>query len=181
MIKNMIDSERDAALMVADLMVAAATTAPKGSGKDTIRAVVLTGDDKKRLTQVMREIGTENKEEFFHRDADNIDSSHCIIILGSISKAFGLANCGNCGFENCVEMEKAGARCAFNVTDLGIAIGSSVSIAADNRIDNRVLFSAGKAAKRLGLLDDVNLYYGIPLSTTSKSIFFDRNPEAVSF
>ncbi|NLY82893.1 MAG: ferredoxin [Clostridiales bacterium] len=181
MIKTMFDSERDAALMVADLMVAAATTAPKGSGKDTIRAAILTGDDKKRLTDVMREIGTENKEDFFLRDADNIDSSHCLIVIGCISKAFGLANCENCGFKNCAEMEKAGARCAFNVTDLGIAIGSAVSIAADNRMDNRVLYSAGKAAKKLEILDDVNLYYCIPLSTTSKSIFFDRNPEAISF
>ncbi|MBK5254065.1 MAG: ferredoxin [Peptostreptococcaceae bacterium] len=181
MIKSMMDSEREAALRVADLMVTAAITAPKGSGKDTVRAAVLTGDDKKHLAEIMRQIGTENKEEFYLRDADNIDSSHCIVIIGCISKSFGLPNCGNCGFKNCAEMEKAGARCAFNVTDLGIAIGSAVSIAADNRIDNRVLYSAGKAANRLAILDDVNLYYGIPLSTTSKSIFFDRNPEAVSF
>jgi uncharacterized ferredoxin-like protein len=66
------------------------------------------------------------------------------------------------------------------VTDLGIAVGSAVSVAADHRIDNRVMFSVGRAALKLGLLpDDVVNCYGIPLSISSKSIFFDRGPGAV--
>ena len=43
MIKTMKDCERDTCLAVADMMVAAAKTAPKGSGKDTVEACVLTG------------------------------------------------------------------------------------------------------------------------------------------
>ena len=44
MLKEMENSEKDAVLEVADLMLAAAKTAPKGSGKDTIRGFVITGD-----------------------------------------------------------------------------------------------------------------------------------------
>ena len=44
MIKTMEQSERDAILAVADLMVTAAKTAPKGSGRDTVVAAVATGD-----------------------------------------------------------------------------------------------------------------------------------------
>ena len=77
-------------------------------------------------------------------------------------------------------MKKAGTNCVFNVTDLGIAVGSAVSIAADNRIDNRVMYSAGKGALKAGMLPpDVRIAYGIPLSISSKSIYFDRNPGAV--
>ena len=36
MIKNMYDAENDAIFAVADLMAAAAKTAPKGCGRDTI-------------------------------------------------------------------------------------------------------------------------------------------------
>ena len=181
MIKNTTDSLKTAALIVGDLMVSAAITAPKGSGKDTIRAAVITGKEKKQLTDEMRKIGDKIAQDFFNRDADNVDDSHLIVIIGCISKPFGLDNCGNCGFNSCNEMKKAGGRCAFNVTDLGVAIGSAVSVAADHRMDNRVLYSAGKAAKQLNLFDDVDVYYGIPLSTTSKSIYFDRNPGAVKF
>jgi uncharacterized ferredoxin-like protein len=181
MIKNTTDSLKTAALIVGDLMVSAAITAPKGSGKDTIRAAVITGKEKKRLADEMRKIGDEIDQDFFNRDADNVDDSHLIVIIGCISKPFGLDNCRNCGFNSCNEMKKAGGRCAFNVTDLGVAIGSAVSVAADHRMDNRVLYSAGKAAKQLNLFDDVDVYYGIPLSTTSKSIYFDRNPGAVKF
>jgi glycerol-3-phosphate dehydrogenase subunit C len=46
-------------------------------------------------------------------------------------------------------MTKARARCAFNSHDLGIAVGSAVSIAADFHADNRVMYSLGKAAVEL--------------------------------
>ncbi|HKK96258.1 MAG TPA: DUF2148 domain-containing protein [Anaerovoracaceae bacterium] len=181
MIKNIKDSTENAALTVGDLMVSAAITAPKGSGKDTIRATVVTGNDKKKIANEMRRIGNEIGQDFFNRDADNVDNSPLIVIIGCISKPFGLDNCENCGFKSCNEMKKAGGRCSFNVTDLGIAIGSAVSIAADNRMDNRVLYSAGKAAKNLNILKEVDLYYGIPISATSKSIYFDRSPGAIKF
>ena len=51
-------------LAVADLMVTAAKTAPKGSGKDTVVAAVVTGEEKERLSQAMRELGEEYKEDF---------------------------------------------------------------------------------------------------------------------
>ena len=33
----------------------------------------------------------------------------------------------------------------LNITDLGIALGSAVSIAMDKRVDNRILYTAGQA------------------------------------
>ena len=54
-------------------------------------------------------------------------------------------------------------------------MGSAVSIAADNRIDNRVLYSGGKIAVEAGFFEKgVCLAYAIPLSISTKSIFFDR-------
>ena len=62
MFKTMEDAERDAVLATADLMVTAAKTAPKGSGKDTVVAAVLTGEEKDRLAETMRELGKEYDE-----------------------------------------------------------------------------------------------------------------------
>ena len=180
MFKTMEDAERDAVLATADLMVTAAKTAPKGSGKDTVVAAVLTGEEKDRLAETMRELGKEYDEEFILRDAGNVDASICVVLIGCKDTPFGLSNCSMCGFKNCGEMKKAGTNCVFNVTDLGIAVGSAVSVAADNRIDNRVMYSAGKGALKSGMLPpDVRIAYGIPLSISSKSIYFDRNPGAV--
>lgn len=65
--------------------------------------------------------------------------------------------------------------CAFNTGDLGIAIGSAVSIAADNRVDNRVMYTVGQAALEMGILgEEVTVAYAIPLSSASKSPYFDR-------
>lgn len=180
MIKTMEIAERDAALRVADLMAAAARTAPKGSGKDKVITMILTGEDKDKLADEMRVAAEEYGEEFIERDSHNVDASHCIVLIGVTSQIFGLTNCGMCGFKNCAETVKAGANCVFNITDLGIAVGSAVSVAADHRIDNRVMYSAGRAAVRLGIFpEDVTVCWGIPLYTGSKSIFFDRNPGAV--
>ena len=180
MIKIMEDAERDAALQVADLMAAAARTAPKGSGKDKIITVILTGEDKDLLVQKMHEAAKEYQEEFIERDAINVENSHCIVLIGVTSEPFGLNNCSMCGFKNCSEMKMAGANCAFNVTDLGIAVGSAVSVAANHRIDNRVMYSAGRGAVRMDIFpEDVRVCYGIPLYTGAKSIYFDRGPGAV--
>lgn len=180
MIKYMEEAEKDAALRVADLMAAAARTAPKGSGKDKVVTLILTDADKDALAAEMRKAASEYQEEFIERDAGNIDRSHCVILIGVTGEPFGLNHCGMCGFENCAAMKKAGANCAFNITDLGIAVGSAVSVAADHRIDNRVMYSAGRGAVRMGLFaEDVRVCYGIPLYTGAKSIYFDRNPGAV--
>lgn len=182
MIYKSEDAQRRAALATADKMAAAAKTAPKGSGKDKVVALILDGNDKEVLSAHMRDIAEETGATFFKRDAGNVDDSHCVVLIGVLATPFGLDHCGMCGFENCGEMVKAGANCAFNITDLGIAIGSAVSIAADNRIDNRVLYSAGQAALRMNCFPpEVRVCFGIPLSTTSKSIFFDRDPGSVMF
>ena len=54
-------------------------------------------------------------------------------------------------------------------------MGSACSKAMDYRVDTRVMFSAGLAAQRLGVLgEDVRQVYAIPVSISSKSPFFDR-------
>lgn len=171
----MKQSEALAALDTAHKMVAAARTAPKGCGVDKIVACILDGDDKNRLSAEMQELSKLPEIEFCSRDAANVDASHCVVLIGVKNIPLGLNSCGFCGFGNCVDSVNAGSLCAFNTTDLGIAIGSAVSVAADNRIDSRVMFSVGKAAIELGLMgEDVTVCFGIPLSTYTKNIFFDR-------
>ena len=58
--------------------------------------------------------------------------------------------------------------------DLGIALGSAVSIAADYRVDNRIMYSIGKAAAEMKYADDSVVWHGIPISISGKNIFFDR-------
>jgi uncharacterized ferredoxin-like protein len=173
-------SEKATALSVAHQMVTAARTAPKGCGVDKIVAMVLDGDDKKALSDEMRKLAELPGLDFCIRDANNVDDSHCVVLIGVQNIPLGLDSCGMCGFGDCVNSVKSGSLCAFNTTDMGIAIGSAVSIAADHRIDNRVMFSIGKAALALGLLGiDVTICFGIPLSTHTKSNFFDRESAPV--
>ena len=159
----------------AESICVAARTAPKGKGKDLLVTALITGDDKGRLQDRMRLIGERDNVAFFLRDAGNLDHAPVVVLIGTRKEPLQLPACGYCGFEDCNAMLSAGGTCSFNAGDLGIAIGSAVSLAADLRIDNRIMYTAGKAAIELGILgDDVLIAYAIPLSAKGKNPFFDR-------
>ena len=167
--------EREQILNVAAKMCSAARTAPKAKGFDGIATAFLTGEDRYALADEVERIGKESDKSFFLRDAENIRNAGGVVLIGVRTEARGVAPCGLCGFNDCKGLAEVGGRCALAVTDLGIAVGSAVSLAADERIDNRVFFTAGVAAVNLGLLGEkVTIAYGIPLSIAGKSIFFDR-------
>ncbi|MDD3840859.1 MAG: DUF2148 domain-containing protein [Clostridia bacterium] len=167
--------EMNSAVRTAERMCAAARTAPKGRGIDNIETAVLTGEDKDELARHMEKVADREDVDFFARDAKNIRDAQAIVLIGTKYKTRGVQYCGLCGYKDCAENAKNGGICSFDVTDLGIAIGSAVSIAADDRADNRVMFSAGKTAAQLKLLgEDVKLIYGIPIAVRGKNLFFDR-------
>ena len=113
--------------------------------------------------------------KFFLRDADNILSAECVVLIGTREQTQGL-NCGHCGFTTC-DGRTGGVPCALNSIDVGIAIGSACAMAADLRVDTRVMFSAGLAAQRLNWLKDCKMVMAIPVSASSKNPFFDRKPK----
>lgn len=177
MLINSKKAEESAILNLAYSVCAAARTAPKACGIDHIETAILTDEDKDRLTAEMRNIGETLGEsgKFFCRDADNMDASGAVVLVGAKYETRGLGErCKLCGFENCSACEKAGAACVFTSMDLGIALGSAVSLVADNRVDNRIMFTIGHAAAKLGLLGEYKMIMGIPLSVSGKSVFYDR-------
>ena len=168
-------AEEQAVLNLAYAICAAARTAPKACGIDHTDTAILTGEDKKKLTDEMRRLGESLPAPFFIRDADNVDASTAVVLIGVQYKPRDLNEiCGICGFENCSACMEAGATCVFTSVDLGIALGSATALAADHHIDNRIMFTIGKAAASLEMLGEHKLIMGIPLSVSGKSPFFDR-------
>lgn len=176
MIYHSEDLERDAVLETARRMCAAARTAPKAKGIDRIETLVLTGADKDRIADELERLSEPLQYKFFLRDAGNVRAAQALVLIGTREGARGLnAGCRHCHFEDCADCADKGGVCVYDPMDLGIAIGSAVAAAADNRVDNRVLFSAGRAAMSLGLMgEDVRMVMGIPLSVRGKNPFFDR-------
>lgn len=173
--------KREKDLMVGALDAAAreiclaARTAPKTKGVDLIETAVAEKETVEAIISEMEKIYTVTGREGFKRNADSLRECRHIVLVGAKKKTVGLKPCGLCGFKDCDDNEKNGAVCAFNMMDLGIAIGSAISVAADKRIDNRLMWTIGMAAKNLNLLGpEVKQIIGIPLSATGKNIFFDR-------
>lgn len=169
--------EEKAALNTAAKMCAAARSAPKAHGRDTLHTLVLTGEEKELLAQKMEEVGTRemgSRMDTWHgRDAANVRKAQAVVLIGADQKYRGVPHCGFCGFQNCEGCKKAGGNCAFVYTDLGIAVSSAVTVAAIDMVDNRIMYSVGKAAAEMDYAENV-LWLGIPISVSGKNIFFDR-------
>lgn len=180
-------AEKDAVRMAAVLMAASVRTAPKGRGVDAIKSLILDGDDLEKLAAAM-ERKAESKSTYwssvFIRDANNIRSSSCVLLVGVMGdpkKIEQPLDCGACGYESCERLVKArkrtkdfsGPNCITQVLDLGIALGSAAKKASELNIDNRIMYTVGAAAKELQLLDS-DVIIGIPLSVSGKNPFFDR-------
>ena len=174
---NSKQAEESAVLNLAYAVCAAARTAPKTRGLDHIETAVLTGEDKDRLAMEMRKLCESfgDSAKFFCRDAGNVDKSLAVVLIGAKHDVRGLSDkCKLCGFESCAACVDAGASCVYTPMDLGIALGSAVSLVADNRVDNRIMFTIGQAAAKLGLLGEHKIIMGIPLAVSGKSVFYDR-------
>lgn len=175
MIVDSREMEQKAVMEVAALMCLAARTSPKGRGTDNLVCRVLSGKDLEQLAAEMKRYGEEHGLAFFVRDSGNMSRTQVVVLIGTRLNRLGLQSCNYCGHEGCQEAEKAGVRCAFNAGDLGIAIGSAVSVAANHRADCRVMYTVGRAALNLGLLgEEVKIAFGIPLSASGKNPYFDR-------
>ncbi|MDU9376995.1 hypothetical protein McpSp1_16390 [Methanocorpusculaceae archaeon Sp1] len=169
----------------AELMAISARTAPKGKGSDVIEIKILKHDQLEALAVEMESIAATTGMKFFLRDAGNIRNSETCLLIGADGFSTLGLNCGACGHATCAEMKSAvsiaptdtlfkGPVCAIRSSDLGIAVGSAVKTASILNVDNRIMYSAGCAALALGHLPHSTIAYGIPLSVTGKSPYFDR-------
>jgi uncharacterized ferredoxin-like protein len=174
MLINERDTRSERLLQVVNEMMTAARTAPKGKGFDIIDIVVATGETIQLLSEAMLKYSEKTGLKFIIRDAENILHAEAILLIGTKQKTHGL-NCGYCGFDTCAEKnEFPDVPCAINSVDVGIALGSACSVATDHRVDSRIMFSVGRVAQELDLLPECSSIYGIPISCSSKSPFFDR-------
>lgn len=163
-------------------MLVAARTAPKARGRDNLILATIDGDTIGLVSEQLKKKHQIMQEDFLFRDAENILSATCIVLLGTKNVPLGL-NCGYCGLPTCADKIKKNPKfpCIFNTHDLGIAVGSAVTTASLYHIDNRVMYSVGAAAMELGLLGkECVCAMGIPLSAYGKNPFFDRpNPYTI--
>ncbi|MFW5767886.1 MAG: ferredoxin domain-containing protein [Bacteroidales bacterium] len=161
---------------VAEEMAIAARTAPKTRGKDVIHTAIVDGEEKEALAKDMKRIAEKYDMAFFARDAENLMEASCVLLLGNEIRVNNLNPCGMCGFLDCEEKQKhPEVPCVFNPMDLGIALGSAISVAANARVDNRIMYTVGQAAICLEYFDaNVKVVCGIPLNVSGKNIFFDR-------
>ena len=151
------DAEAEAILYVAKLMVAAARTAPKAGGRDDIKTLILAGEEKDKLADVMQAMGDVSES-----NSKNVKDADAVVLIGVDFKR---------PIDNWMNFNA-------KLIDLGIAIGSAVKIASELNVDNRIMVTVGRAAIKMGIMkaDEVQ---GIPISIKGKNIFFDRHPPTV--
>lgn len=166
---------------VCELMMVSAITAPKAKGENFVVVKALSGAQLQELAQAMFDYGQKSGKANYDRDGRNVARSDAVLLVGLKNPNTGGLNCGACGYDLCDEMlgapvgttEFRGPICAHRLVDLGIALGSAVKTAGMLNVDNRIMYRIGAAARQMGLVD-WEFVFGVPLSVTGKSIYFDR-------
>jgi len=181
--------EAEALRVIAAMMAAASRTAPKANGIDSVDVAVVNGQDLELLAAEMENLSKQKPAPYpsrpFHINGNKLRKAGAVILIGVTGNRDDTErplNCGACGFKSCANLKKAGRRqggdfvgptCIMKALDLGIAIGSAVKTAGEFHIDNRIMYTAGAAAKKLGLLRS-DVIMGIPLAIAAKNPFFDQ-------
>jgi len=168
-------------LEVARMMELACRTAPKSLGQDFIEVKIISGVAVKKLAKSMISFGKRAGKQNFDRDADNVNQSPVVVLIGVKNATTVGLNCSACGFETCDALKSApkvsgeftGPTCALRHLDFGIALGSAVKVAQMLNVDNRIMYRIGVAARDCELVD-WDFVMGVPLSATGKNIYFDR-------
>ena len=177
--------EAEGILNVARLMLVSARTAPKAGGEDDVLAALVVGKEKDSIADEMDKIADDRKIIGFRADAMNLRNSAAAVLIGVRGDQSYKLDCGACGYQTCAEFDQAkkvegadfmGPNCNFKILDLGVALGSAVKTASILNVDNRMGYRIGVAARRLHLLPEASIIMGLPISATSKSIYFDRPP-----
>jgi uncharacterized ferredoxin-like protein len=148
-------------------------TAPKGLGRDSIDVKLI--EDEDLLKQILAEAEKfQDKWSFFGRDAQTLQGKNFILLLAfAEDRKPANLNCGLCKMD--CDSARAGKNfCVFSALDLGIALGVAADVFNDFGVDNRIQWSLGEACKSLGLCPDGSVAIAIPMSVSSKNIFFDR-------
>lgn len=86
MIYNERNLREAQALDIAQKMLVAARTAPKGKGIDVLECAVVNGDEKEALAVAMETIGKERGHAFFLRDAGCVRTCQCVVLVGTRPK-----------------------------------------------------------------------------------------------
>jgi len=163
----LIDREellKEGVLEAARLMALSAVTAPKARGVDNVVVRVLhEPGELEALAKALEEMALEY-EDFFARDAESVRKSSAVLLVGCRVVPLGLKQ---------PKEYKADVDLVMSLINLGIAVGSAVKTASLLNVDNRVMYTVGLAAQRLGLVD-ADYVIGVPLSASAKSPYFDR-------
>ncbi|MEM2218615.1 MAG: DUF2148 domain-containing protein [Candidatus Korarchaeum sp.] len=159
------DELREALVQVARLMMISAITAPKARGvNNVICRIIDDGEIISKIADKMEELASELGDVFL-RDSRSLRNSEVLLLVG--------CKMAEAGMKERIEGIGITEDVALSIINLGIALGSAVKTASTLNVDNRIMFTVGKAAKRLGLLD-ADIVLGVPLSVSSKNIYFDR-------
>ena len=164
-----------------EYMAISAKTAPKAGGIDFVGIKIVKGNKLKELAKAMVDYGEQNNKKDYDRDGKNVMDSDAVLLLSlnNNTEPPGL-NCGACGRKHCAELnpeegpEFLGPLCAWRLLDLGVALGSAAKTASMFNLDNRIMYRAGAAARKMGFMEG-QIIVGIPVSATGKSIYFDRH------
>ncbi len=176
---------------VAKSIVLAIHKAPQITGKTTIEAEIIWGEDILPIIEVLEPIAPIVR--YVQWDYETIKGcyekgeSPVIINIGAKVNRSNLAwNCGACGFNTCAEFnvyskdqggggQLGGPCCNWKILDYAIACDWACASAWQSKVDNRIMGSIGFALQALNYLPNSDVKLGLVLGPPRESVYFSRD------
>lgn len=182
-----LPNNKNVIIETAELMCVAANTAPKTKGINLLSTFYLLPDEFEPLYDCLQQLSNKydkiRPQRPYGRDLETLKNTDCLVVICSRRKLMDIAGCDACGFSGepngCKSAAAAGATCAYNSKDLGIAVCSAAIVAHRRFIDNRIIDTVGRAIINFKLYPEYTRGKAfdavcIALSISGKNPFFDR-------
>jgi len=184
------DYLQDHLVEVAKNIVLAIKKAPTITGKTSIEAEIIWGDDIVPIVEVLEPLTRASR--YVHWDYQTIkgcyDKGEPPIIIGiggKVDKSNLAWNCGACGFPTCREFnaysreysgggQLGGPSCNWKLLDVAIACDWACASAWQYKVDNRIMGSLGFALGALNYLPNSNVKLGVALGPARDMVYYSR-------
>jgi uncharacterized ferredoxin-like protein len=178
---------QNAIIETANFMCVSAITAPKTKGVNLLTAFYLLPNEYGPLYEGLEKLSKKyddiRVQRPYERDLETLKKTDCLVVISSRKKLMDIAGCDACGFSGepngCKAAALAGATCAYNSKDLGIAACSAAIVAHQRFIDNRIIDTVGRVIINFGFYRNYTQIdafdaVSIALSVSGKNPFYDR-------
>jgi uncharacterized ferredoxin-like protein len=186
-----VKAAQESLMEVAKLAIAAAYRAPQITGRMTLQAEIVTGEDLRPIVEFFEAVHPISPVMYFDYCSlkyflDKKEPLPLVLLGADLTRSELGWDCGACGFATCAEFNVyskknkgfsgfwSGPTCNWKLMDYGAACDFACAAVSQYRLEGRILGTVGASASSVGYLPECSAVLGLPIGPVGESNWFNR-------